>query len=191
MVESLSPAHSVSCPISVSCLLSVPAHSLSLPTLCLLLTIYLPVIIQLLRVIPPSYVPSDSYPLDCACGSGVRGGGRLVGEGKLVRDGRASASRHRGGCPQGGFLVPVIKACAVKVYAIMAGAVKAGLGSCHSGGCPRSGFWVMLLRRVRVRVLEADQKAYQPRFESRFCSWLLWPAKPSRELVLLGSLHAL
>jgi hypothetical protein len=32
---------------------------------------------------------------------------------------------------------------------------------------------------------------HQPRFGSRFCSWPLWPAEPSRELAVLGSLHNL
>src|SRR5262249_21199589 len=55
------------------------------------------------------------FPLDYACGDSERVGsnfvrGRLVGEAKLVREGRASASRRRGWCQQGGFRVLAIKA---------------------------------------------------------------------------------
>ena len=90
------------------------------------------------------------FPLDCACGSGARVGGwlirgRRVMEGKLVRGGRASASRCRGRRPQGGLWVLAIKegsrSCPsrrvpsrlVRDLAIKAGA-GAGAGSPSSGG---------------------------------------------------------
>jgi hypothetical protein len=63
-------------------------------------------------------------------------------------------------------------------------AIKTGSRSCHQGGCCRVGFWVVLSRRVRI--LEADQRQHQPRFGYRSHSWPLWPAEPSRELMLLG-----
>ena len=52
------------------------------------------------------------FPLDCACGGGAPEGGRLVlvREGKLVREGRTSASRRRGRCRHGRFWVLAIKA---------------------------------------------------------------------------------
>jgi len=74
--------------------------------------------------------------------------GRLVGEGKLVREGRASASRCRGRYRQGGsgctpsrrvlgraITACAINACAINVCAIRAGVVKASSGSCHQGRC--------------------------------------------------------
>jgi len=92
------------------------------------------------------------------CGGGRHVRGRLVGEDKLVREGRASASRCRGKCRQGGLgflssrrilscaIAPcaikacAIKACAIKTCAIkgvcdQACAIKASPGCCHQGGC--------------------------------------------------------
>jgi len=149
--------------------------------------------------IPPSRLPSSScpsshscppaiavprflllFPLDCACR------GRLVGEGNFVREGRASASRRRGNCRQGGLWVLVIKADS---------------WSCHHG--------VYHQRRVpsrRVRVLETGQRRINlashsccGRQSSHGSSWL-WvyrclTGKSGLESLLersdLGSLHAL
>jgi len=57
--------------------------------------------------------------------------GRFVGDGKLVREGRASASRSRDRCRQGVFWVF---------------AIKAGSRSSHQGGS----------QRVRDRAIKAD-----------------------------------
>jgi len=72
-------------------------------------------LIQLLPAIDMSGLLLLS-PLDCACGCGARGGGRLVigrlvGEGELVREGRASAPRRRGRCCQGGLWGLAIEGC--------------------------------------------------------------------------------
>ena|SRR5947207_3437334 len=57
------------------------------------------------------------------------------GKGKIVREGRASASRRRGRCRQGGLWVLAIKA----VYR-----------SCHYSVCRQGGCGILLLRLVRV-----------------------------------------
>ena len=54
-------------------------------------------------------------------GSSIRG--RLVGEGKLVREGRASASRCRGRCRQGALGVLAI------MGRVLGRAIKAGVSS--------------------------------------------------------------
>ena len=101
------------------------------------------------------------FPLGCACGGDARGG-RLVGERKLVREGRPSASRRRGKCRHRGLKVSrFLPSRRVLGRAVMVCAIRT---------VPSS----------RVRVLEAG------RFGSRCCSWPLWPAEPSRELVVLG-----
>ncbi len=97
-------------------------------------------IVQLLSASPllPAILPAIAvpgllllFPLDCACTDVARGGGgrlirgRFVGEGELVREGRASAPRRRGRCRQGG----------VWVLAIKAGSRSCHQGVCHQGSC--------------------------------------------------------
>jgi len=82
------------------------------------------------------------FPLDYSCGGSACGGGRLVrgklvGEGKLVRECRASAFRRRDWYRQGGFWVL---------------AIKAGSRSYHHGGCNQR--WVPS-RRVRGLAIKA------------------------------------
>lgn len=74
----------------------------------------------------------------------------LVGEDKLVREGHATASRHRGRYCQGGFWALAIKAEFRSCYHGVSdqGVYCQGVyrqGVCCQGGCRRSGFWVVLL----------------------------------------------
>ncbi len=108
------------------------------------------------------------FPFDCACGGGARVGGRLVGrsglardrlvgEGMLVRESRASDSRRRGRCRQGGLWV----------LAITAGSRSCHQGVCHrawhrdwchQGRCRQGEFGILPSKQVRMRVLEAGQR---------------------------------
>jgi len=123
---------------------------------------------------------SPSFPLDCACGSGAHGGGRLVG-GRLV--GKVSfsekvvlvlpaieagaikvgfRSRHHGVCHQA--------VCHQAVYhqamyhqamchqaMCHQGVCHQGVccqGGCSQGGCCRGGLWILL--STKVGVIEVD-----------------------------------
>ena len=59
------------------------------------------------------YLPPDSYPLDCACGGGARGGGRLVEE-------VASSAKVR-----------LSEEVVLMLLAVEASVVKEGSGSCY------------------------------------------------------------
>src|SRR6266480_2994120 len=120
-------------------------------------------IVQLLSASPllPAILPAIAvpgllllFPLDCACTDVARGGGgrlirgRFVGEGELVREGRASAPRRRGRCRQGGVWVL---------------AIKAGSRSCHQGR-----FSVAPSRRVLGRAIKAGSR-FAIKADSRSC----------------------
>ncbi len=109
----------------------------------ILLAIQLLPVIQLLSAIPLliAIMPAIAvprlpllFPPDCACGGGAHGAARLVGEGKLVGEGCASASRRRGRCRQVGFSVLAIKAGSRSCHH---GA--SYQGACHQGGCRQGG----------------------------------------------------
>ena len=79
----------------------------------------------------------------------MRGGSRLVGEGKLIREGRASASRRQAGAiKEGSRFLPSRR---VLCRAIKAGAVK---GVCHQRRVPsklcaiQGAFGILLSRQV-------------------------------------------